>query len=110
LILAEWSIEVPENLLEDLFRFAKETLKPFYLSFGCKNHAMFVPVEKKYFSYQMVLKKTRVIEQLTFNNIADFEEFLKKVQENPDAREITKSYEEKFHAKFPIFRILMQKV
>jgi len=110
LILAEWSIEVPENKLEELFRFAKEKLKPFYLSHGCKNHALLVPVEKKYFPYQTMLKKTRIVEQMTFYNLAEFEEFLKRVEKNPNGKEITESYEKKFHATSANFRILMRKV
>jgi len=110
LILTEWSIDVPKEMLDDLFRFAREKLKPFYESHGCKKYALFVPIEKRYFSYQVEVKKTRTTEQMIFEDLEDFEDFLENVREDPHGEEITGSYGKTFQASSVTFRVLTQKV
>ncbi len=110
MILAEWSCELPERLLDDFFQFAEQELKPFYESYGCERYELFIPVEKKYFAYQIETKKTRYTEQILFPTLEDFERFLKEARKNPHAKEMTDSYRKKFRVKSVSFRILMQKV
>jgi len=110
LILAEWSCELPERLLDDFFQFAEQKLKPFYESYGCKRYALFIPVEKRYFAYQIEAKKTKYTEQILFSTIEDFERFLERVRRDPHAKEMTDSYRKKFRVKSVSFKTLTQKV
>ena len=66
-------------------------------------------VEKKYFSYQIFPEKNRYTEQLIFNSVDDFRDFLGLNECDPKAKEIIDSYEKKFQVSSCNFTILEQK-
>jgi len=112
LIMVQWSCEVPPEKLESFLRFARETLKPFHESHGCKRLELFIPMEpqKKYFSYQVSQKRNRYTEQLIFDDLKDFENFLKAVEKDPHSKEILESYDKEFSVSDCSFIILTQEV
>lgn len=112
LIMVQWSCEVPMEKFEDFLRFAQEKLKPFHESHGCKRLELFTPLEvqKKYFSYQVLQKRNRYTEQLIFDDLGDFENFLGAVEKDPCSKEIIESYGKEFNVSGCSFTILTQKV
>lgn len=112
MILVQWSCEVPTEKLDNFVKFVKEKLKPLHESHGCKRLELFMPlkVQKKYFQYQFTQKGNRYTEQLIFNDLQDFENFLKAVGKDPRAKEILESYEKEFNVSSCSFTILAQKV
>jgi hypothetical protein len=108
--LVQWSCEVPPEKLENFIRFAKERLKPFHESHGCKRLELFIPMElqKRYFSHQVAQKRNRYTEQMIFNDVKDFEIFLEAVEKDPQSKEIIESYEKEFNVSSCSFTILMQ--
>lgn len=112
MILVQWSCVVPREKLESFIRFVEDKLKPFYESHGCKRFEFFTPVEtgKRYFSFQVTQEKTRYTEQVTFNDIKDFENLLEAVKRDSHARELMESYGKIFNVSSCSFTILTQKV
>jgi len=112
LILVQWSCEIPPEKLDNFIEFVKEKLKPFHEWHGCKRLELFIPlkVQKKYFPYQVNQKGNKYIEQLIFNDLQDFENFLEAVGKDPHAKEILESYEKEFNVSSCTFTIQSQKV
>lgn len=112
MILVQWSCEIPLEKIDRFVKFAKEKLKPFHESHGCKRLELFTPmqVQKKCFSYQVKEKINRYTEQLIFNDLEDFESFLEAVEEDPHSKEILESYEKEFGVSSCEFIILKQEV
>ncbi len=109
MIMAQWSCDVPLEKWEDFLKFAKEKLKPFYESHGCRRHELLTSMDsKKYFSYQVVQKKNRYTEQLFFDDIEAFERFQKSVDTNSHVREMVGTYETKFGVTSVIFMIFRE--
>jgi len=107
--MAQWSYDVPLERGEDFLKFAKEKFKPFYESHGCRRHELFTSMDpKKYFSYQIVQKRNRYIEQLFFDDIEAFEKFHNSVGTDSHVREIVGLYEKKFGATSCSFMILRE--
>lgn len=112
LILVQWSCEIPLEKMDDFVKFAKEKLEPFYESHDCKRFELFIPVEtkKKYFRYQVTQKRNRYTEQLIFNNLKSFEDFLEAVEKDPRSKEIIDKYGKEFNVSDCTFEISTQKV
>jgi len=110
--MVQWSCEVPPEKLESFLQFAGEKLKPFHESHGCKRLELFTPmdVKKRYFSYQVTQERNRYTEQLIFDDLEDFENFLKAVEKDPRSKEIIESYDEEFNVSECRFIILTQEV
>ena len=110
--MVQWSCEVPPERLESFLRFAKEKLKLFHESHGCKRLEVFISmeIEKKYFSYQVSQKRNRYTEQLIFDDLKDFENFLEAVEKDPHSKEILESYDKEFNVSDCSFIILTQEV
>ncbi|MDH5494606.1 MAG: hypothetical protein OEY24_02740 [Candidatus Bathyarchaeota archaeon] len=112
MIMVQWSCEIPPEKLEDFVKFAKEKLKPFHESHGCKRVELFMPMEvqKKYFPYQTIHKRNRYIEQLIFDDLKAFEDFLDAVKKDPQAEEIIGRYGREFNVSSCSFTVLAQTV
>lgn len=110
--MVQWSCEVPPEKMEDFLKFAKDKLKPFHESHGCKRLELFIPLDvgKKYFPYQSTQKRNRYTEQLIFNDLQDFEKFLEDVKKDPQAEEIIGRYEREFNVSSCSFTIWAQEV
>lgn len=109
--MAQWSYDVPLEKWEDFLRFIKKKLKPFYESHGWKRHELFTSLDsKKYFSYQIVQKRNRCIEQLSFDDIEAFERFHSSVGTDSHVREMVGLYETEFGATSCSFMILKEEV
>jgi len=110
--MVQWSCEVPPEKLESFLRFAREKLKPFHESHGCKRLELFIPIDvkKRYFSYQVKQKRNRYTEQLIFRNLEDFENFLEAVEKDPHSKDILESYGKEFNVSDCSFTILTQEV
>lgn len=111
MILVQWSCKIPPNMLESFLEFAENKLKPLYNSFSCMRYELFLPMKtKKYFPFHNFLEESRYTEQLIFSNVKDFEKFLELVEENPQAKEVVKSYRKKFNVNACNFTVLSKKV
>ncbi len=110
MIMVQWSCEVPQENLKDFLKFVNEKLNAFYESFACKRYELFLPVEtkKQYFSFQVKPKTNRYIEQLIFDNIEGFENFIEAVEKDPHHKEIVESYIEEFNVSSCNFTIYTQ--
>lgn len=110
--MVQWSCEVPPEKLESFLRFAREKLKPFHKSHGCKRLELFIPmdVQKRYFSYQVKQKRNRYTEQLIFDNLKAFEDFLDAVKKDPQTEEIIGRYGREFNVSSCSFTVLAQTV
>jgi len=109
--MVQWSCDVPLEKLESFLEFVEEKLKPFYELQGCMRYELFMPMEmkKKYFSFQVTQKRNRYIEQLIFNDVKDFENFLEAVEKDTHAKELMESYRKKFNVSSCSFTIFTQK-
>lgn len=65
---------------------------------------------KKYFSYHFTQKKNRYTEQVIFNDLKDFENFLEAIEKDTPAKKIIESYMKRFNASSCSFTVLTQKV
>jgi len=98
MIIAQWQYNVPKEKVDSFIKFAKEKLKPFWESMGCKSHTLFVSTTKKFrFSYQEIEPRNKITEQLLFDKLEDFDEFLKKIYSTEEGRKLADSYEDKFN-------------
>lgn len=112
MIMVQWSCKVPPEKLKIFLQFARERLKPFHESHGCKRLELFTPmdVQKRYFSYQVSQERNRYTEQLIFDDLKEFENFLKAVEKDPHSREILGSYEKEFNVSDCSFILLTREV
>jgi len=110
--MVQWSCDVPPEKLEDFLKFVTEKLKPFHESHGCKRLELFIPIElqKKYFPYQISQKRNRYIEQLIFDDLKNFENFLDGVKKDPEAEEVIGKYRREFNVSSCRFTILTREV
>lgn len=105
MIIAQWTIVLPEDKLDEFVTFWHEKIKPFWLAHGCASASIFQSMNRQYFPYQIIEDRTTVTEQLAFNTLRDLEEYLAFNSENEEAQEITVSYERRFAGKDPTFRV-----
>ena len=111
MIMAQWSCDVPLEKWEDFLVFAKEKLRPFYESHGCRRYELFISMDsEKYFSYQFMQKNNRYVEQLFFDDIETFESFHKSVGTDSHALEMVGTYEKEFGVSSCSFVILREEV
>lgn len=98
MIIAQWQYNVPKEKLDEFIKFAKKRLKPFWGSMGCKSHSMYTSTRKKLrFTYQIIEPENKITEQLTFDRLEDFNEFLKKIYSTEEGKKLADSYEERFN-------------
>jgi hypothetical protein len=112
LIIAQWSCSVQPEKWEKFLKFAKDTLKPFYESHGCKRYELLTSIDMgtTYFSYQTTLERYSYIEQLLFNSVEDFERFHESTGVDPKSRETVAMYEKEFGVSSCSFMILNETV
>lgn len=110
--MVQWSCEINPEKLEGFLKFAREELKPFYESHGCKRFELFMPaaVGKEFFSYQITQKRNRYTEQLIFGSLKDFENFLEAVEKDPQAEQVIGKYGREFNVSSCRFTVLTQTV
>ena len=106
MIISQWQYNVPKEKLDEFIKFAKERLKPFWESMGCKSHSIYVSTSKKLrFSYQIIEPENKITEQLIFDKLEDFEEFLEKIYSTEEGKELADSYEKKFNVSDLIIKV-----
>lgn len=111
MIIAQWQYSVPKEKLNGFIKFAKEKLKPFWESMGCKSHSMYISTRKKFrFTYQAIEPENKITEQLIFDKLEDFEKFLKKIYSTKEGKKLADSYEEKFNVTNLVIRVYEQVV
>ncbi len=112
MIMVQWSCDVPQEKVEGFLRFAKERLKPFFESRGCRRYELFTPMDspKRYFSYQETPDTNRYTEQMVFDDVDDWDSFFESAEEDPEAREILASYEREFNVTSCAFMILNEEI
>lgn len=112
MIMVQWSCAIPLEKMEDFLKFAKDKLKPFHESYGCKRLELFIPLDvgKKFFPYQCTQKRNRYTEQLIFDDLKAFEDFLDVVKKDPQAEEIIGRYRREFNISSCRFTVLAQAV
>ena len=107
MIIAEWSFNVPKEKLREFLEYSRKKLKPFWESHGAVSYSLFQCISKQYFRHQKPCDETRIVEHICFNNIGEFEAFLKKCKEDKDGEEyeMQKSYEKLFDVTDVSFRV-----
>ncbi len=107
MIIAEWSVNVPKEKMEEFLRHSKEVLKPFWESHGTSSYSAYrcIP-DKRYFSYQEEHDENRIVEHYCFDDIKDFERFLETSHtEGTEEYEMQSLYMGRFHVTDVVFRI-----
>jgi hypothetical protein len=111
MIIVQWQYNVPKEKFDEFVKFAKEKLKPFWESMGCKSHSMFVSTRKRFrFSYQIIDPENKITEQLFFDKLEDFDAFLKKIYSTEEGRKLADSYEKIFGVTNLVIKIYEQVV
>lgn len=76
MIVAEQAFNTPKEKIEELVKFLGDEIEPLWKNQSAVHNA-YRCVEKSYFSYQTSDNETRVVEQIRFETIEDFERFYK---------------------------------
>jgi hypothetical protein len=107
MIIAEWSFNIPEEKSKELLRFPRDEIEPLW-----KKHnavcSVFGCIGKRYFSYQTSDGETRIVEQVRFQTIEDFEVFLEDYENGKEDYQVLNDYEGRFMAANPMFRIYQE--
>lgn len=104
MIVAEWSFNIPKGKSEELRRFLREEIKPLWRAHGAV-HEAYRCIGKRYFDYQTSDDETRIVEQIRFKTIEDFERFFRDYRKDAKDYQILKDYESRVGATNPMFRV-----
>jgi len=103
-IVAEWSSNVPKGKFEEFLSFVEGETKPLWKAHSAVCN-VYRCIDKRYFSYQTSDNETRIVEQIRFKTIEDFEKFYNAYKTGAKDFQVLKAYESRLKATNTMLRI-----
>ncbi len=104
MMVAEWSYNVPKGKSEEFDRFLRERTRPLWKA-RAASHQAYRCIAKRYFDYQTSDDATRIVEQIRFKTVGDFEKFLQDYASGAEDYRVLQDYEGRLETTNPSFRI-----
>lgn len=106
--ILQWTMTIPKNNQKEFVKFHKEILGPTWQKFGA-GECELLRVSTNKIGGRQVIKENEFVERLYLKEGVTAGEFFQKVKENPDAWNLSRSYEGRFRIADIELKILASK-